>query len=81
MERDAAEDIDIPGPGAYYNETIMSSFVNKQPHASQQFFGSTVERFSEKMNKEAVESDVGPGSYNVSVDSKKNRKLLKLGGQ
>ena len=33
------------------------------------------------MNKEAVESDVGPGSYNVSVDSKKNRKLLKLGGQ
>ena len=51
----------VPGPGAY-NAAQRSDFKPETKPQRLQFFGSTVERFTES-NKFKQNDEVGPGSY------------------
>jgi hypothetical protein len=54
---------DAPGPGSYdVNSKNEQSVPNKF-----QFFGSTVDRFNERSESEAI----GPGSYKIEGPSEK----------
>ena len=54
-----------PGPGAYFNTRITTTFkVTKVPERLQ-FFGSTVERFNR--NTKTLETAPGPGAYTVEL--------------
>lgn len=69
---DDDEEVEAPGPGAYYNPSAMTSFkTNKKPERLQ-FFGSTVERFNPAKNTmKNPMSNVGPGSYQPNTNQKK----------
>ena len=56
---------DPPGPGAYYNDRMNTGFHTKLRDEKHQFFGSTVERFNEKLRNEIASQKVGPGTYDV----------------
>jgi hypothetical protein len=61
---DDDDEVEPPGPGAYYNPQAQSCFkTNKKPERLQ-FFGSTVDRFNpNKTNMKNPQNNVGPGSY------------------
>lgn len=56
----------MPGPGAYYNPKQQSSFKTGKIPERLQFFGSTVERFSENKPGAVEPATVGPGTYTVN---------------
>lgn len=53
-----------PGPGQYY-DAQQSTFKPETRPQRLQFFGSTVERFTEN-NKFKLNEDIGPGTYPTS---------------
>ena len=61
-----SDDEDLaPGPGAYHNG-FKSDFKPETKPQRLQFFGSTVERFTEA-NKFKVNEEIGPGSYPIAA--------------
>jgi hypothetical protein len=68
---DDDEEVEAPGPGAYYNPNTMSSFKTGKKPERLQFFGSTVERFNPGKNSSKNPlNNVGPGSYQVNGQRK-----------
>ena len=60
------EEVEPPGPGAYYNPSTMTSFKTGKRPERLQFFGSTVDRFNPaKSTMKNPLNNVGPGSYQV----------------
>lgn len=74
MYEDDDDDGQTPGPGAYYNPHRSTTFKVKDVPERLQFFGSTVERFSNtttnNLGKEGGAiggaTNLGPGTYNIS---------------
>lgn len=60
-ELSSDSDVEQPGPGYYISNENVTAFNPKRVPQRQQFFGSTVARFEDKIKSKAK---VGPGSYN-----------------
>ncbi len=64
-----SDDEDVtPGPGQYFDAQISNFRPETKPHRLQ-FFGSTVERFTEQARNKQVTEELGPGHYNVTGTS------------
>lgn len=72
---DEDEDEYAPGPGSYYNQHASTTFKVKNVPERLQFFGSTVERFQEKVDKNKLPPNVGPGSYSVQGGAGNQKKM------
>ena len=64
-EVDVETDAITPGPGTYNVEFRQTGFKRATKDEKYQFFGSTVERFSEVNRKLKQTRDVGPGTYDA----------------
>ena len=61
-----SDDDDVaPGPGAYFDSMKHTNFKNETKPHRLQFFGSTVERFTDQKGKKGNE-EIGPGTYQVA---------------
>ena len=63
-----------PGPGAYYNGQ-QTNFKNETKPQRLQFFGSTVERFTDQ-SKYKVNEEVGPGSYAITGSTFSSKRVV-----
>ena len=62
---DSDDEDHVPGPGHYYDPNKQTNFKPTQKPQRLQFFGSTVERFTENL-KNRQSDEVGPGYYAVT---------------
>ncbi len=65
-DEDDDENPIVPGPGHYYNPKLSTTFKQQNVPKSMQFFGSSVERFTDNPVKETHQT-LGPGSYSVQI--------------